>query len=285
MKETILIIGATGSVGLEIAKRLSESNKNVKIAVRDPARAKRVKLGNTDLVKFDYYDESSFNSAIKDIKKLVLVSPPSHLNLLDQVKKVINIAVDNGVELIVNISALSAETEQEKPMKEIEDYIKSSNINYVILRPNCYMQNFKDLFKNLIIEEGQLTIPAGNNKVCFVDIRDVADCAIEALKNGNLVNNTYTLTGEQSINMHVVAYLFSEKLNKEVEYNDISEHEFESMLKYAGWPASSIEGTLQLCNHVKSGVTNVKSNDIKTILGRNPIKFEQFISDYSDVWA
>jgi hypothetical protein len=85
--------------------------------------------------------------------------------------------------------------------------------------------------------------------------------------------------------MHVVAHLFSEGLDKEIEYNDVSEEHFEKSLRAAGWPTSTIKGTIDLCTHVKNGETDFVSDDIKKILGRDPIKFEQFIKDYSDNWA
>jgi nucleoside-diphosphate-sugar epimerase len=147
------------------------------------------------------------------------------------------------------------------------------------------MQNFNDLFRNLIIEENQITVPTENEKICFVDIRDVAEVAVKALVDDNLRNNTYKLTGQQSINMHVVAHMFSEGLNKEIDYNSVTEELFKKRLIAAGWPASTIEGTMQLCSHVKSGETAIISDDIKNILGRDPIKFEQFIKDYAASWT
>jgi len=43
--EKILVVGATGSVGFEVAKLLADSNEPVKIAVRDPERAKSINFG------------------------------------------------------------------------------------------------------------------------------------------------------------------------------------------------------------------------------------------------
>ena len=285
MSDKILIIGATGSVGFEVATRLDKLNESVKIAVRNPERAKSIRLKKAEFVQFDYNDSSSFNKAFQNVKKMLLVSPPSYLKIQDSVNSTIDAAIKAGVKLIVNISAISIESKLDKPMKEIEDHIKKSKIDSVFLRPNCYMQNFNDLFKNLIIEENQISVPAENAKICFVDVRDVADVAVKALTDSKLKNNTYKLTGKRSLNMHVVAHLFSEELNREIEYNSISEQLFEKTLRTAGWPAGTIEGTLQLCSHVKSGETAETTNDIENILGREPIRFEKFIRDYSNNWV
>ena len=282
--EKILVIGATGSVGFEVAKLLSDSNKPVKIAVRDPEKAKSINLKNAELIHFEYQNPDTFKSAFEDVEKLLIVSPPSYLNLQDIVIKAIDSAIAKGVKRIVNISAFSAESELDKPMKQIEDHIKRTGVDFVILRPNCYMQNFKDLFRNLIIQENQISIPAHNAKTSFIDIRDVAAVAVKALKEKHLNNQIVKLTGKQSLNMHVVAHLFSENLNKEIEYSDISEELFEKSLKAAGWPTGTIMGTLQLCSHVKKGETALITDSVEKILNREPIIFEQFIKDFSNNW-
>lgn len=285
MSDKILIIGATGSVGFEVATRLSQLNQRVKIAVRNPEKAKSIKFKDTDFVHFEYNNPKTFDSAFENVDKVLLVSPPSYLGIQDIVKDAINSAIDKNIKLIVNISAISIESDLDKPMKEIEDHIRKSGIDFVFIRPNCYMQNFQDLFRDLIVEENQISVPAEDSKTSFVDIRDVADVAVKALTDKSLVNKTFKLTGKQLLNMHVVAHLFSEGLNKEINYNKISDERFEKLLRAAGWPAGTIKGTMQLCSHIKSGETAIVSNDIEKILNREPIKFEQFIFDYKDKWS
>jgi len=285
MAKQILIIGATGSVGFEVATRLNKLNQTVKIAARNPERAKSIDLKNAELIHFDYSNPTTFDNAFRNVDKILLVSPPSYLRIQDKVIAAIDSAKRKDVKLIVNISAISIESKLDRPMKEIEDHIKKSDVDSVFLRPNCYMQNFKDLFRDFIIEENQIAVPADNAKVCFVDVRDVAEVAVKALTEDELRNNTYKLTGKQSLNMHVIAHMFSEGLNREIDYISISSEDFERTLRTAGWPASTIEGTMQLCSHVKERETAVHTEDIQKLLGREPIGFEQFINDYADSWS
>ena len=285
MSDSILIIGATGSVGYEVAKRLDEIDFNVKVAARNPDKAKNSGLKNIDFIHFDYLDHGTFEPAFRGINKVVLVSPPSYLKIQDHAISTYDEAVKSGVKLIVNISAISIESNLDKPMKDIEDHIRSCAADGVYLRPNCYMQNFKDLFRDLIIEENQIIAPTHNAKSSFIDVRDVAEVAVKALTDENMKNQTFKLTGNQILNMHVVAHLFSEVLKKDIEFVDVTETLFEKRLKSAGWPEGTIVGTLQLCSHVKNGTTAQMTEDLKKILGREPIKFEQFINDYSDNWS
>ena len=284
MKDEILIIGASGSIGLEVAKKLIEKKQPVKIAVRDPERAKRLNLSGAEFVKFDYLNNSTFNSAFEKVKKIVLVSPPSYLNIHEHVINAVDAAIKQGIELIVNISALSIESALDRPMKQTENHIKKCGVSYVFLRPNFYMQNFNDLFRDLIISEEEITLPVDNEKTSFVDVRDVAEVAVLSLTDKNMWNKTFKLTGKQLLNLHVVAYLFSEALNRNIGYRNISNEIFEKILKSAGWPTGTIIGTLQLCSHVKNGTTSEVSNDLEKLLKREPIKFQQYINDYLDIW-
>lgn len=284
MKDKILIIGSSGTMGLEIAKKLIDKNISVRIAVRDPNKAGKMNLQNTEFVKFDYFDTDTFNSTFKGVNKLLLVSPPSHYGIQEKVINAIDSAIENGIELIVNISAISIESKLDKPLKEIEDHIKKSKIAHVFIHPNVYMQNFLYLLKDFIISEEEITIPAENSKVSFVDVRDVADVAVNSLINNDLKNSTLKLTGNQAINFHVVSFLFSEALNKKIDYKNVSEDVFEKLLQNAHWPKGTIVGTLQLCSHIKDGKIDFVTNDVKKVLNREPIKFQQFINDYLDIW-
>lgn len=284
MKDKILIIGASGSIGLEVAQKLIDKNLHVKIAVRDPEKASKMNLKNSEFVKFDYFKSDTFDTIFENVQKLLLVSPPSYFGIQEKVINVVDSAINNGVELIVNISAISIESELDKPMKLIEDHIKKSKIPFVFIHPNVYMQNFTELFKDFIISEEEITIPAENSKVSFVDVRDVADVAVQALLNENLKNSTFNLTGKQAINLHVIAHLFSEALNKEINYKNISEEVFEKLLQNANWAKGTIVGTLQLCKHIKDGKIDFTTNDVQKVLEREPITFQQFIKDYLNIW-
>ncbi|MCB0746570.1 MAG: NmrA family NAD(P)-binding protein [Ignavibacteriales bacterium] len=284
MKETILIIGASGSIGLEVANRLIEKEKHVRIAVRDPEKAKKLKLNNSDFVHFEYTKEETFKPAFEKVKKILLVSPPSFLNIHKQVNKAIDDAIKEKVKLIVNISAMGTENDTKDPMCIIENHIINSGIDYVLLRPNCYMQNFKDLFRDFIKDDDEISAPAEDTKTSFVDLRDVADFAVQALLKANLKNKSYTLTGSQALNMHVISFLFTEALNREINYRKISEEKFKKILQGSGWSQVTIEGTMQLCNYIKGNSNSQITDDIKKVLKREPIKFQKFIMDNLKNW-
>ena len=60
------------------------------------------------------------------------------------------------------------------------------------------MQNFNMYFRQSIVEEDAIRVPAGKAKTSFVDLRDAGEVAeIELLKD-SLSNKTYELTGSEN---------------------------------------------------------------------------------------
>ncbi len=284
MAKKILIIGATGSIGLEAAKRLLEKKQPVKIAVRNPDKAESLHLKGAEVVHFEYQKPETFFNTFESVSKIILVSPPSFLKIHNDVINAINVAKDSGIEQIVNISAMGVEKDDNDPMRLIEKHIENSGLKYVILRPSCYMQNFTNLFRDFIKSNNEIFAPAEDAKSSFVDLRDVADVAVKVLLDDNFNNKTFALTGSQALNLHVIAFLFSEALKREINYSKISEDFFKKTLLSAGWPQITIEGTIELCNYIKGNSNSEVSDDVKKILKKEPLKFEQFIMDYIDIW-
>ena len=101
----ILVTGATGNVGSEVIHYLFELNKNSEIvaAVRDIDSAKNNFLRFSDLIyrHFDFEDESSFNSAFRNINILFLLRPPHISDVEKFFKPLLKAAKKQKIEKIV----------------------------------------------------------------------------------------------------------------------------------------------------------------------------------------
>ena len=60
-----------------------------------------------------------------------------------------------------------------------EEIIEESGIPYISLRPNAFMQNFVNRSGQTIKNQNAFYFPAGDAKISFVDVRDVAAVAAE----------------------------------------------------------------------------------------------------------
>ena len=66
----ILVTGASGTVGREVASRLS-GRTPVRLGLRDPSRVRA-----TGTTRFDFLDPSSFGPALSGVDRVFLLRPP-----------------------------------------------------------------------------------------------------------------------------------------------------------------------------------------------------------------
>src|SRR5260370_19438183 len=99
-----------------------------------------------------------------------------------------------------------------------EQHIRESGLAFTFLRPNSFMQNFITYFQP---HDGTIYLPWGNGKASFVDTRDIAAVAAEALTSDGHEGKTYTLTGPAALGIAEVASILSEGAGREINYIDV----------------------------------------------------------------
>ena len=70
----------------------------------------------------------------------------------------------------------------------------------------------------------------------------------------------------------------------EVQYIALSDDAARDGMRAAGWPDPSVEYMIKLFSYVRAGYTEALSGDVSKVLGRDPISFDQFASDYAGVF-
>ena len=136
-----------------------------------------------------------------------------------------------GIRHIVKLSALGADMESAvaslRLHRQTEKIIEESGILYTFLRPGEFMQNFVNWFSQTIKEEGAFW-RVGDTKVSFVDVRDIAAVAVQALINnhdGRHNGKAYTITGPEALSYYQVAEILSNATGKKIDYVNISKED------------------------------------------------------------
>ena len=85
--------------------------------------------------------------------------------------------------------------------RQEEKIIEGSGIPYNFLRPGAFMQNFVNYFGETIKNQNAFYFPAGEGKVSFVDVRDIASVAVVFLTKNDTKyeNKAYSITGQESL--------------------------------------------------------------------------------------
>src|SRR5690348_768123 len=149
---TILVTGATGTVGNEVVKQLvSSSDHNnivIRAAVHSQAKADNFKIygKSVETVNMDYNKSETIADALNHVDKLFLLTLPSpdmavYSNLVKEIRKY------DGINHIVKLSSMAAEetglaTTIGRIHREEEKIVEESGIPFTFLRPPSFMQNF-----------------------------------------------------------------------------------------------------------------------------------------------
>ena len=104
------------------------------------------------------------------------------------------------------------------------------------------MQNFINFFSQTIKEQGAFYVPAGDGKVSFVDVRDIAGVAVQALLNESKHGRkAYNITDPNAISYAQAAEILSNEIGRKIKYVDISEDQAREGIKAEGMKAIGMD--------------------------------------------
>jgi uncharacterized protein YbjT (DUF2867 family) len=285
MTGKILITGSTGKVGSELVKLLVNNGETIRAATRNPFSAELKIQENVETVEFDYEQPETFAPALKGIKRVFLVARPGDNQSDKAAAPFIDEMRNNGIQHIVNLSAMGVETDESFMLRVLERYIEDSGISYTHLRPNWFMQNFNSgsMFKGIQSIDA-LHLPAGDAKISFIDVRDIAAAAAASLSEPAHAGKAYTLTGGEALDHFQVIEKINRASGRDISYVPISEETARILLEKEGIEIDQIERWTNFFRKVREGLCAPVSNDIEFITGRPPVSFDQYVNDYAHSW-
>jgi uncharacterized protein YbjT (DUF2867 family) len=275
----ILITGASGNVGKEVLKQITQTGMEVRAAFQSVSKAAGAPSG-VEIVSVDYNQAETLQTALKGVDRVFLVGPPTaQLTALE--RNAMEVIAQSDVRQVVKLSAMGGrEAVFPRQHAQSEEYIQATGVPYTFLRPNGFMQNMVNYNAPTINTQSAFYGSEGDGRVSHIDIRDVAAVAVKVLAEDGHVGKTYTLTGPEALTNKEIAQILSQELGRQIRFVNLPAAQLKEALLSAGVPEWNADALLDLQRLYREGKAATVTRDVEEILGRNPISFAQFFRDY-----
>ncbi|HZG16317.1 MAG TPA: ergot alkaloid biosynthesis protein [Candidatus Bathyarchaeia archaeon] len=281
VNKKILITGGNGKTGGRIAKRLSELGYDVRTA----GRGESIFGSSIQHVYFDWFNQNTFDDALKDVEKIFLVAPlmvtdPHPIMLPFQEK-----AVHAGVRRMVLLSSASV-PEGGPVFGKLHGELRHFVQEWAVLRPSYFMQNFTEgHHATTITSDGIMITATGNGRVGFVDADDIAEVGVRALIDEEAHNTDHIITGPESLSYAEAGNIIGAAIGRPIRHVDIAVNELKNRMIQLGMPedyASFLSGLDEKIN--KKGAEDIVTDTVERITGRKPKSLEHFVQSNRAVW-
>ena len=239
---------------------------------------------NVEAVPFDFTNPDTYPAALDGVKRMFLMRPPHISNVQRDMFPFLDAAQVAGVEQVVFLSLIGIEQNRQVPHYRVEQYLRGSKMAFTFLRASFFMQNLSGTHRTEIQDHDEIFLPVGRGKTSFIDVRNIAAVAAKALTEPGHANQTYDLTGPDALDYYQVAEILSNALGREITYRDASIPAFVWKSLQRGTPLGMTLIMSYLYTQTKRGMSEIVTDDVKKVLGRDPISLEQFVVDYQQIW-
>jgi uncharacterized protein YbjT (DUF2867 family) len=283
----ILVIGGTGTVGSAVVSGLLKQGAMVRVMSHSPDKLKKL-LAAVEGFRADLDDPDTLPAAFNGIDGVFLLNAVG-LNETDEGLFAVSAAKAAAVKKIVYLSVCMPEGSEKIPhfrsKLPVEKAIRESGIAYTILRPNNFFQN--DLWlKDAIMQYSVYPQPIGGKGLNRVDVRDIADCAVNALMKSGHEGQTYGVHGPDTLTGEGIAGTYTKHLGREVRYsgNDLEAwaEKAKNMMPEFMVPEMRIMYQFFQENGMIASKDDLEK--MQKLLDRKPRTFDDFVREITVEW-
>lgn len=270
----IAVLGATGTIGQQLAPMLGELDLPARAVVRS-ADAADVPLPT---VVGNLLDRDSLERAFDGASDLFLLTP--HGPDQDSMERnALDAALAAGVQRIVKISGGTPSLGPNGASAtsivhwNSEQRIEASGIKFQFLRCSFLMQNIL----GVPVIGGFMPAPFGDGPIAMVDARDVASCAATLFARDDAPDGAWHLTGPSSITFADAARV------RGLRYVSVPPRIARAGLKRRGATPFEIDHSIDMAHYFASGADGSPTGAVAELTGNRPRTLESFFKDQTPV--
>ncbi|MFJ1592759.1 NAD(P)H-binding protein [Kitasatospora albolonga] len=279
----ILVTGATGAVGREVAGLLAGTGP-VRILARRPERV-AVRGPEVDVVAGEYGDRDSLDRALRGVDAVFLVtnSPTEPDD-----ERVATASAAAGVRRLVKLSMMAVEEPDAddfitRLQRGNEQAVRDSGVPWTFVRPRTFMSNTLSWAPG-IRSEGVVRALYGTSPVACVDPRDVAAVAVAALTGTGHEGRTYAVSGPEAITAREQTEELAEALGRPLRFEELTPDRAREAL-LAKYPRPVAEAFLESAERQRAGAKAAVVPTVEQLTGRPARTFRTWAADHAGAFA
>lgn len=281
----ILIVGASGAVGVPVIEKLKKQNCNLVVLTSNKVSSEKlITLGVDQTIIGDFHSISDVNYAMKEVNSVCYIPPRFKEDEFEIGKLVVDAAKVNQIGHFCFVSAyhpqLSSLGHHLKKL-QVEEYLIDSDLMYTVVQPSMFMQNIRVEWEN-IVAKGIYPRPySPDSQMNVIDTNDLGEAIANIITNKNLWGATYELCNSTTISHREMAQIISEELGRSVVavHRDIKD--WTIWAKNHKWSAYAIKTYVKMCEHYdKHGYKYGNDVTLSAIIKRPANDYRTFIRSF-----
>ena len=269
---TILVTGATGTVGRHVTELLAQRGAQVRALTRSPEQAKAKLPEGVQIAAGDLMRPETLRDALLGVEAMFLIissdEPGADLNTDPQV---VALAEAAGVKRVVVLVGY-----EEGPA---EAALRASGMQWTLVKPVEFMANALADWRYMIRTEGVVREFYGGALSAKVHEGDIAAVAVAALLEDGHHEQSYELTGPQAITRKQAVETLSAVIGKDIPFIELTEEEARRQWHEQGYDAESIEFFVQMAAYTPEAGFTVQST-VERVLGRPARTFAEWATEH-----
>ena len=205
----VLVVGGTGTLGRQIARRALDQAHQVRCMVRSPRKAAFLQEWGCELTRGDLLEPESLDYALEGQAAVIdaataRASDSGSAYDIDWTGKQNLFAACGraGLARVVFVSLLEAEQHRKVPLMDIkactEQWLMASDFEYTILRCVAFMQGLISQFAIPVLESQTVWVSGEPTPIAYMNTQDVARFAVAALDHPETVRRAFPVVGPRA---------------------------------------------------------------------------------------
>ncbi|KAB8194660.1 NAD(P)H-binding protein [Nonomuraea phyllanthi] len=209
---TILVTGATGTVGRHLVRHLLERGARVRALTRDPATAALPE--GVEAVAGDLADTTTLEPAFDGVTAVHLINFAGDYRPLRNGGQIVDLAVRAGARRATVLGGWREGT--------LEPAVRASALEWTVLNPVNFMANVLTDWGEALRSGDRVREPYGDRKSPAIHEADIAGVAATVLAEGGHGGASYHLTGPEVLTARRMLAIIGEATGRRLRFEELT---------------------------------------------------------------